>query len=279
MMKQNKKIAGVILIAFLLLMLACYLPKTIFQTITSGGEEGARRILESKYGATIVPDNYDSSSSNSDGESSNLEEDYESEDCSSDGSWLDEFWDGAVVPLLVEEGKNCQERAGWMYRSCLQDQAASGVCLEQAIDACSFEYDTIPLNDSGGSVTISPSILYGGAESESTSLTYPSGGGTVSGQFFFTFYDKVNECTITTTSTINSGSYDQATCYMSGTAQLTNLYEGLSCLGICGFSLGACPKTIQSNVPWEASLEDGELHGGVGIRAPDISGFGFRAGP
>ncbi|MEE8357555.1 MAG: hypothetical protein V3R33_09630 [Anaerolineales bacterium] len=279
MMKQNKKIAGVILIAFLLPILACNVPRTLFKAITFGGEKGPRRIMERVYGATIVPDNYDSSSSNSDGESSNIEEDYESEDCSSDGSWLDEFWDGAVVPLLVEEGKNCQESAGWIYRSCLQDQAASGACLEQAKIACSFEYDTIPLNDSGGSVTISPSILHGFAESESTSLTYPSGGGTVSGQFFFTVYDNVNECTITTTSTINSGSYDQATCKMSGTAQLTNLYEGLSCLGICGFSLGACPKTRQANVPWKASLEDGELSGNVGIRAPDISGFGFRAGP
>jgi len=165
------------------------------------------------------------------------------------------------LPRLVEDGKNCQPKAAWKYRSCLQDQAASGVCLEQAIDACHAHYEAIPLNDSGGTVSLSPTIQHGAAESESTSLIYPSGGGTVSGQFFFTLDDNVNYCTVTITSTINNGSYDQATCYMSGTAQLTNLYEGLSCLGVCGPSTGACPKTL------------------VGIRAPDLSGFGFRASP
>ncbi len=199
-------------------------------------------------------------------------------DCSSDRAWLDEFWEKAVIPRLVEEIKNCQPKAAGTYRNCLQEQAYSGVCPEDAVEACHALYEAIPKNDSGGSVTVSPAIMHGAAESVSTSLTYPSEGGAVSGEFFYTLYDSVNLCTVTTTSSV-VGSYDLATCTMSGTAQLEAVYDGYACPGVCGPSMGACPKTFQGNVPWEATLENGELYGGVGISAPDISGFGFRAGP
>jgi len=201
-----------------------------------------------------------------------------SDDCSTNNKWLDEFWDGAVVPRLVEDGKNCQPKAAWKYRSCLQDQAASGVCLEQAIDACHAHYEAIPLNDSGGTVSLSPTIQHGGAKSVSTSLTYPSEGGAVNGQFFYTLYDSVNLCTVTVNSTV-VGIYDLTTCTMSGTAQLKAVYDGYACPGVCGPSTGACPKTLQGEVPWEAELEDGELSGGVDIGDCTICGFGFWASP
>jgi len=100
----------------------------------------------------------------------------------------------------------------------------------------------------------------------------------VNGQFFYTLYDSVNLCTVTVNSTV-VGIYDLTTCTMSGTAQLKAVYDGYACPGVCGPSTGACPKTLQGEVPWEAELEDGELSGGVDIGDCTICGFGFWASP
>lgn len=199
-------------------------------------------------------------------------------DCTSDGRWLDEYWDDVVIPRLVEDVKNCQPKAAGPFRTCLQEQAYAGACPDDAADACYAHYESIPKNDSGGSVTLLPTIFHGGAESVSTSLTYSSGGGAVTGQFFFTIYDSVNVCTITVSSTV-VGNYDQFACSMSGTAQLEAIYDGYACPSVCGPSTGACPKTFQSEVPWDATLKDGELFGGVGGEINVEGSFGFRAGP
>ncbi len=195
-----------------------------------------------------------------------------------DNAWLDSFWEGAVLPKLEEENKLCQTTAASRYYGCLEEQAFAGFCPEDAVELCHSYYEAIPPNDSGGSVTLSPTILHGAAESVSTSLTYNSGGGAVTGQFFFTIFDSVNVCTITVSSTV-AGSYDQSACSMSGTAQLEAIYDGYACPSVCGPSTGACPKTFQSEVPWDATLEDGELYGGVGGETYVEGSFGFRAGP
>jgi len=210
-------------------------------------------------------------------ESSTTEDNNDPSNCS-DNTWLDLFWDGAVLPKLEEENKLCQPKAASRYYGCLQEQAFAGFCPEDAVELCHPYYEAIPPNDSGGSVILSPTILHGAAESVSTSLTYSSGGGAVTGQFFFTIYDSVSMCTITVSSTV-VGSYDPSACSMSGTAQLEAIYEGTACPSICGPSTGACPKTFQSEVPWDATLNDGELYGGVGVEIYVEGNFGFRAGP
>ena len=212
-------------------------------------------------------------------ESTTNEDNNGSRDCSTDGTSLDEYWEGAVVPALINENKNCQPRAAGMYRSCLENQVASGVCLVDAIDNCHSQFEAIPGNDSGGSVSLSPTIMHGAAESVSTSLIYPSEGGAVTGQFFYIIKDNVNICTSTTTSSLSGVSYDQATCTMTGMADLQRVYEGLVCLNVCSPSLGECPKTLQGTVPFEATLEDGVLYGGVGGEDCSNPGcFGFKAG-
>jgi len=210
-------------------------------------------------------------------ETSTTEDNNEPSNCS-DNTWVDSYWNGAVLPKLEEENKLCQATAASRYYDCLQEQAFAGFCLEDAVDLCDPYYEAIPPNDSGGSVTLSPTIIHGAAESVSTSLTYSSGGGAVTGQFFFTIYDSVSMCTITISSTV-VGSYDPSACYMSGAAQLEAIFEGIACPSICGPSTGACPKTFQSEVPWNATLDDGELYGGVGIEIDAKGIFGFQAGP
>jgi hypothetical protein len=236
--------------------------------------KGVQRLLQGQVnilqaaGVNICSDEEESSTTENNNESSNC----------SDNTWVDEFWNGAVLPNLEEENKLCQTKAASRYYSCLQEQAFAGFCPEDAVELCHSYYEAIPPNDSGGSVTLSPTILHGAAESVSTSLTYSSGGGAVAGQFFFTIYDSVSVCTVTVSSTV-VGSYDQSACSMSGTAQLEAIYDGYACPSVCGPSTGACPKTFQSEVPWNATLKDGELFGGVGGEIYVEGSFGFRAGP
>ena len=203
----------------------------------------------------------------------------DSSSCSSDSRWLDEFWNEAVIPRLILDGKNCQPTAIGTFRSCLQEQAAAGICPDDASDACYPIYEAIPANDSGGSVTLSPNILHGNAESVSISLIYPSGGGAVTGQFFFVIEDNVNYCTSTTTGSVSGAVFDPATCSISGSADISTVYDGIACPGICGPSTGACPITFQGTVPLDATLEDGVLSGFIGDQECLSGCFGFRSGP
>ena len=200
--------------------------------------------------------------------------------CTSDGRWLDEYWDDIVIPSLVQEVKNCQPKSFGPYRTCLQEQAYAGACPDDAADTCFEHYASIPNNDNGGSLTLSPDIRHGAAESVSASLTYPSEGGAVIGQFFFIIEDKVNICTSTFTISIASAYYDQSNCTITGTANLERVSEGFVCLSICGPSLGECPRTLQGTVPFEATLKDGVLIGGAGDQECVNPGcFSFTAGP
>jgi hypothetical protein len=169
--------------------------------------------------------------------------------------------------------------AASIYYDCLIEYGYEGYCPEDAVQACDEIFQALPENDSGGSVSVSPTILHGGAESVSSSITYPSAGGAVSGQFSYILKDNVTICTATIDSTITSATFDQSTCLMSGSAQLTMHFDGIACMGVCGPNTETCPKTLQGIVPFEALLENGELSGRVGGEACEPGCFLFQAGP
>jgi hypothetical protein len=199
------------------------------------------------------------------------------EDCSPD--WVDRYWEDVVVPQLIQERRNCQPRETAFYRSCLDEQANSGTCKNEAVIQCDLIYQTLSDNDAGGTVSLSPVILHGAIVSQSSVLTYPSAGGTVSGNFNYVIEDTVNYCTITMTSQISGADYDQPTCTMSGLANTEWVFEGIACPSVCGPETGACPKTFQETVPFDALLEDGIIYGGVGGEDCQTRCFGFRAEP
>ncbi|MFO8036061.1 MAG: hypothetical protein R6U57_05495 [Anaerolineales bacterium] len=208
-------------------------------------------------------------------------EEKEEEECPPDGSWFQSYWDETIYPDLIEEGRNCQRGAVAVYRNCLKAQAVQGVCPLDAVAACEDAYRAIPANDSGGTVNLSPDVFHGGAEEVMTSLTYPSAGGAVSGSFHYVIHDQVNQCTITNDAAI-TGTYDPATCTMSGQAQMTVLYEGKICVSVCGSgpnSPAACPVTKAGSTSWEATLEDGVLSGGIGGASCEPGCIGFRGEP
>ncbi len=200
--------------------------------------------------------------------------------CAGDFSWINEYWE-IVEQLLIEERRNCQPRAAHEYRRCLESKAAEGLCKDAAIEACVVVFGGIPPNDAGGSVTMTGQTIYLSSVANEATVTYPSGSGAVNGRLYYQIYDDVNLCTVTTTTEV-IGEYDLETCTMGGTATLEILYEGLSCLGVCGpteNSPAPCPVSVSGSTVWEATIADGVLSGAVGDEACDPHCFGFRAPP
>lgn len=197
-----------------------------------------------------------------------------------EGNWFQDYWESTIWPDLIAEGRNCQRTAVNKYRACLQDQAIQEVCPLDALAVCEELYQAIPANDGGEMVSLSPSIIHSEAEQEATSLSYPSAGGPVSGSFNYMLRD-MHVCTITVNSTLQ-GTYDPATCSMSGTAQMSFTYEGKACASVCGSgpeSETACPVTRSGSPGWEATLENGVLSGRMGNDACQPGCIGFQVGP
>ncbi|MFO8036531.1 MAG: hypothetical protein R6U57_07895 [Anaerolineales bacterium] len=196
----------------------------------------------------------------------------EEEDCPGDSSWVAPYWDEVIQPQLVAEGRICQQTAIAIYKSCLQDQGIQGVCPEDALAHCDPLYRAIPRTESSGTVTQKLTVMHSEAQNIAASLVYNgSGGSGVRGKISYILQDR-HLCTIRVTSTL-SGTFDLDTCTLSGTAQVTEVYEGTACASVC--SGGSCPVTRSASVPWQAILEDGEISGGVNGNGSSVSGFGF----
>ena len=198
-------------------------------------------------------------------------QDEEEEDCPGDLSWVAPYWEEVVQPQLIAEGRACQRTAIAMYKSCLQDQGVQGVCQEEALIACEHLYRAIPRTETGGPVTKKVTVMHSEAQNVAGSLVYNASGGGVSGNISYILQDR-HLCTIRITSTL-SGTLDVETCTLSGTAQVTEVYEGTACASVC--SDGSCPVTRSATVPWQATLEDGKILGGVNGNNSSVSGFGF----
>lgn len=197
-----------------------------------------------------------------------------------DDDWFDQAWPD-LKALLIEERRNCQTKAIAQWKECLFQQAASGATQNEATEACQSPYDAIPKNDAGGMVTMVGETIYSGAVANGVTITYTSGGGAVNGRLYYQLYDNVGICTNTTT-TVVVGEYDLETCTMGGTATLEILYDGLTCVSVCGpteNSPAPCPVRVSGSTLWEATLEDGVLSGAIGDEACDPHCFGFRAPP
>jgi hypothetical protein len=210
-----------------------------------------------------------------------LEDEMAREDCPATGPEFEAYWEDHIYPDLVYDKRNCSKSAVNVFKNCLKVQVLQGgKCLTDAQQACQEEFEVIPLNE-GGDVTVATVDLVGfhsSAEQVTASLTYNSGGGTVNGDIQYQIKD-MHVCTIIVKSTL-SGNYDLEACTMSGTAQVTEIYEGAACASVCSASPDAevaCPVTISDNLPWQATLEDGVLSGGVNGTGSEVSGFGFRS--
>lgn len=207
------------------------------------------------------------------------QEDQSLEDLKSkDEKWFEEVWSD-TEQLLILRQQNCQKSAIIELRGCLLEQEASGASADDAINACEAIMNAIPKNDAGGSVTMTGETIYVGAVANEVTITYPSGGGGVTGRIFYQLYDNVSLCTITTTTDV-VGEYDLETCTMGGKATLEILYDGLTCVSVCGpteNSPAPCPVKVTGTTVWEATLDGGVLSGAIGDESCEPHCFGFRA--
>jgi hypothetical protein len=196
---------------------------------------------------------------------------YEGED------WFEEVW-GDMQELLKAEGRFCQRTAVNNLGSCLYQKSNERVSAEEGIKACESLYKAIPKNDAGGSVSLQGVTYYGDADPNQVNITYPSVGGSVTGDVHFVRHSDVFGCTYTLKATL-SGEYDPDTCKMSGTTDIEMLYEGDVCVSVCGSapdSPTSCPETFNRTWGWEATLEDGVLRGNIVGENVDRGHFDFR---
>lgn len=197
-------------------------------------------------------------------------------DCAAE-PWFDEAWQD-VETLLIAEQRNCQDTAIYLFQECLFEQAAAGICQDEAAEACQPLYDAIPPNLPPGGGTYAGETIYAGAVRNEVTLTL-SGDGAASGRLYFELYESVGQCTIKATTTVQ-GTFEPGTCVVRGTAQYEAVYDGLSCVSVCGIgpnAPAACPQTIAGPTVWEAELENDTLFGAIGDEACDPHCFGFSA--
>ncbi len=197
---------------------------------------------------------------------------YEGED------WFEEVWNDMEV-LLKVEGRYCQKTAVTELRECLYLKSHEGVSADEGIDACDSLYKAIPKNDAGGTVSLTGITYYVDGDPNEVNITYPSGGGAVTGNVSLVRYFDVTGCTYTLKATLE-GQYDPDTCKMQGSTDIEMLYEGALCVSVCGIapdSPTGCPVTFDRTWGWEARLEDGVLRGNLVGENVDRGYFDFRA--
>ena len=200
------------------------------------------------------------------------------EGCVATGTEFQQFWDDSIYPELVNNSRNCSSGDVSAYRNCLNDQMVRGeLCFEEAFIACEADYKAIPNNITG---SISLDINHSEAENVQGLILISSETDSVSGSINYILKD-MHVCTINISGSFQ-GTYDRASCSISGNGELTYIYEGAACASVCGSgpnSETACPVTISGGATWEASVEGDTITGGIGCDDENSPGcVGFRGG-
>ena len=200
------------------------------------------------------------------------------DDCLLTGEEFEAFWEESVYPDLVRNSRSCSPGSVSIYKNCLKTAMISGEdCFPEAQAVCQADYGNIPANPSGN---ISLDIMHSEAESVAASILVSSETDSVSGNVSYVLKDR-HLCTITVSGTFQ-GAFEEASCAMSGTAQLTFVYDGTACASVCGSgpaSEVSCPVTRSGGTTWQATVNTGVISGGIGCDDPDSPGcVGFRGG-
>jgi len=202
----------------------------------------------------------------------------DAESCPEDGSWLSSLWSESIYPGLVAEGRSCNSVEVYAYQDCLRAAAEEGICPLEAVERCEPYYPGLA-GGLAGAVSLRPDVMHSEAQNVQTRLTFTNTGGSANGSISYILQD--HTCTTTVRSTMQ-GTYDPAACAMSGTAQLTYTYEGKACPSVCGSgpnSENACPVTRSSAVPWQATVKNDQVTGGIGNSSGDLGLVGFSGEP
>jgi len=185
----------------------------------------------------------------------------EGDNCDSSEPWMSiEFWENKVLPTLVNEGKGCSNTS--VYKGCLEQKAAEGICQVDALAACETVYEAIVPTRLGQNVHIIDNEVYFRDSDNHFEITFPLSGGPVSGYIAVEYLEgrkgSGNYCHVTTTFTF-SGTYDPNTCLLSGAGVKTLAWEEVGD-GLC---LGYQDPYDDQTRTWAMKITNGVLSTGA----------------
>jgi hypothetical protein len=212
-----------------------------------------------------------------------VEEELNPEGCFTTEEQFAEYWEGTKMMELVFEGKTCATGNLAVYKNCLSGKVLQeGMCIEEAEMACSPEYAALPELFGGESARIPLFPIHSEAE-DPVGFLEVSALGNGEGVLMYGLSDK-HLCTIDIEVDFRGALVDDG-CSLSGQANMTFLYQGSACAGVCssGPNSNPCPVTRSGESTWQASVnwDDGAkkwiISGGAGCDDESSPGcVGFR---
>lgn len=182
--------------------------------------------------------------------------------CGTDGAWIDAYWENVVITRLKEDFKHCSNTDPYLH--CLEQQAAVGLCEDEAHVACKETYDALwaippgPIALGNANVTTPTQNLW---ESFTFQMSFDGRGGAVNGSHEHEQVYRKDTTPCTTTLKLEfSGTFSPSTCLMEGnlTRTLTLSQPGVAgpCWSLgCDFGHEGC---THSDV-WAMKIYDGRL--------------------
>ncbi len=178
--------------------------------------------------------------------------------------WSISFWEDEVLPELLNSDKRCGNFHP--YQTCLEERARAGDCLEDAFATCETAYQDILSTGSGKVVKIVDDQLYHRDDDNYFDFSFSLSGGPVTGTLLIDYqtdYEGGDYCRVTLEK-IYQGTFDPATCVLSGTVAVTQRHEE-SRNDICW---GEPYERVEN---WSMTIKDGVIRGTPGTKVYPLS--------
>jgi len=178
--------------------------------------------------------------------------------------WSTSFWENEVLPDLLNSDKRCGDFQP--YQVCLEERARAGDCFEDAFATCETAYQDILSTSSGKVVKIVDDQFYHRDHDNHFDLSFSLSGGPVTGSLLIDYqtdYGDGDYCRVTVEK-IYQGTFDPATCVLSGTVAVAQRHEETR-NDICW---GDPFERVEN---WSMTIKDGVIRGAPGTELYTLS--------
>ncbi|MBS3752018.1 MAG: hypothetical protein KGY46_01355 [Anaerolineales bacterium] len=178
--------------------------------------------------------------------------------------WSTSFWENEVLPDLLNSDKRCGDFQP--YQVCLEERARAGDCFEDAFATCETAYQDILSTSSGKVVKIVDDQFYHRDHDNHFDLSFSLSGGPVTGSLLIDYqtdYGDGDYCRVTVEK-IYQGTFDPATCVLSGTVAVAQRHEETR-NDICW---GDPFERVEN---WSMTIKDGVIRGTPGTKVYPLS--------
>jgi len=178
--------------------------------------------------------------------------------------WSTSFWENEVLPDLLNSDKRCGDFQP--YQVCLEERARAGDCFEDAFATCETAYQDILSTSSGKVVKIVDDQFYHRDHDNHFDLSFSLSGGPVTGSLLIDYqtdYGDGDYCRVTVEK-IYQGTFDPATCVLSGTVAVAQRHEETR-NDICW---GDPFERVEN---WSMIIKDGVIRGAPGTELYTLS--------